>query len=186
MKKFDSSYDRSQALTLANQLADKRQGVQLPDPGIQTPVVAESTAEEVSEVRTYPEPPKASFRDKEIYRDQVWGMLLHWAQEVTNSSGAFVCDASGLVIAEQGVVPETHEAVPSILVSALSNLKRCSQRNEPPKQISAKLDDAWITVLTFADAEINDLACGLLSSECPKPDAMNHVDALFSEKIAEF
>jgi len=187
MKKFDSSYDRGQAMNLAAVLAGRKNQISMPRPGGELEPPEHVAAIEGKDLGFAP-PPEVSFRDEGVYRDQVWQMLLRWALDVTDSAWVYVCDTSGLVIAETGIAPQSGEEIPSILVSVLDKLKRCSQHHRLPDLLLTHLDNLWTTVLCFSGdettAEAEGLVIGLVGEAYPMPEAIKHVGKVFKEKIA--
>lgn len=183
MKKFDSSYDRGQAVNLAAVLTGKKTRIDMPQPGQK----ATDHTVPTSQIQ-YPKTPDVGFRDEGAYRDQIWKALLGWALETSSSQWGYVCDDSGLVIAESGQAPDTGEVIPSIVVSALDKLKRCSAESELPKILALKSGDLWITALIFrgdaAHPESEGLVIGLTGPNSPHPQTLEHVGQIFKEKIA--
>jgi len=170
MKKLDSSFDREQALALAQRLAETRTTIE-----IQVPERADAFRDQMPLA-----PPSADFGDKEIYRDQVWHVLLQWAKELIVCTRVFACDSDGLVIADVGEADGAAEELPSLVVTLIGNLQRhfVSQ----PKLVSIQLEHNWVTAIPLTVAQ--GLVLGLISLEAPKPQALQHLSAIFHKKLA--
>jgi len=186
MKKFDSSFDKKQAQSLAAQLAGRRTHADIPlcpDPGASSDSPQPLPA---ATARSLPEPPSAGFKDPNVYRDQVWQLLLEWALKMTGGERAYVSDNSGLVVAEVGS-GGMGEVVPSILVTVLENLRRCNDAGTAPRQLTALLEETWICALTFSTSNDPEggLVVGLVSSSAPEAAALIHLHKVFTAKLAE-
>lgn len=175
MKKFDNSYDRNQAVALARQLAGVRRRITIPEPKVQAALDSSQTCAL---------PPQEGFDDRNLYRNQVWENLLNWAMTACEGLAAFVCDPSGLVIAEVGNSDESGEAMPSIVVSALGNLKRYTTDNQAPKLICMELNENWITALNINPSSGESLVVGLVSGDAPKLAVVRQIGEVFRERIA--
>jgi len=181
-----SSFDFDQALTLANQLANKRSNVSLPEPRLGEGLNMQAKEPSAQQ----PAPPAVGFQTQGVYRTQVWEALLDWTLKVSGSTVAFVCDGSGLVIADAGRVPNEIGNLPSIGVAALTSLHRCIKTDASPRTFTAKLDTWWFTLITITDGLLTNrmeaLLLGLVSEVFPPPDQIDQVQKVFQTKLSEF
>lgn len=174
MKKYDSSYDRQQAESLAQTLVERRNTPSVREP--QAPAAAPQSVTKLSD------PPALSFEDPDVYRDQVWNGLLAWALDLGKAHWGFICDDAGLVIAESGASPEIAESVPSVLVSMMDTLSRCKPGSSP-KQVFGKLDDSWLTAIGFSGHESEHLIMGMVGVAHPSEQAATHIQKSFYAKL---
>ena len=175
MKKFDSCYDRQQARNLAAQLAGKTTTVTMPRPGAIQALVAPIPAE----------PPSAGFGDPEIYRDEVWRLLLSWALELIDGISAFVCDGCGLIVAEQGDVPPHMEEIPSMVVTVLEKTRTAAGTGA--SRITLQLGDHWLTAfpLDSGAPRVDQMVIGLLSKANPSHQIINRINEVLAQKLAQ-
>lgn len=186
MNMRDSFYDIDQAQALASKLVKQRSKIPLPEPRLPDP----SPPSEVKAIDPPVAPPEIDFKTEGMYRDQVWEKLLEWAIQSTSSLGGFVCNGSGLVIAESGNMPDAVSNLPSIGVSALASLHRCITTGTAPGTLTAKLDSWWFTLLTLTDNllthRMDALLMGLVSETSPRPAKVDRIQLVFRDKLADF
>ena len=184
--KFDTSYDLGQAVLLARQLEKKRRQTHRVTLSSPTPTidVVESESPPPTPVPAPIEAPCVDFSDQDVFRSQVWQLLLEWAVSVSNSSWAWASDKHGLVIAEHGQNDGlSAEEIGSGLTNAIFSLKRWGL----PEILSLKSGNGWIAVLCCTLSEQGDvpdcISVGLLSQNSPDSDNLEQIHRVFMEKL---
>lgn len=185
MIKHSNSSDQDQAIALAGKLSKNRKT--LKKPGKQT-TSSPATSAGVNSLEMAPVP-KIGFQDRDVYRDQVWAVLLSWAIQTSGCRSAFVCDGTGLIIAESGKLPQNWKKIPSFSILALDRLRGCTAVGNAPKILSAKLDNNWVTLLNLTHKDVitshDSLALGLFGLAVPESQVLAYIHYTFRSKISD-
>lgn len=185
MSKFDSSYDRQQAKSLAQRLTETAEQGALASP---LPITQTSAPVAISLPAIEASVPDIRFEDQDTFRDEVWHMLLDWALDASASETAFVCDANGLVICAVGKRDHSAEELASVAVTARVHLKRCSAQELAPQLCAFQWPEWSLTMMTIGEplppATHPELMIGLVGPSQPEPQVLSLIGRIFKDKLA--
>jgi hypothetical protein len=192
-KNYDGSYDRREAISLAQKLRSRLNKTDLPDSFdlrrsvSPAPVTIPTSTEQTPPVQktALPVVPAISFSDENTFRDEIWNGLLQWGMEFTKAFWSFVVDETGLLIADFGNDSGIQkEEVISNITSGILNLSRFGEE-EDTQFISFKKGVNWTSISRCNLEPDTYVLVGLLSKKEIGITEMRHIQAAFNEKLKD-
>lgn len=192
-KNYDGSYDRREAISLAQKLRSRLNRTELPDsfdlqrPAPTIPASIPPSTEHTPAVQqtVLPAVPAISFSDENTFRDEIWNGLLQWSMEFTKAFWSFVIDETGLLIADFGTDSGIQkEEVISNITSGILNLSRFGEE-EDTQFLSFKKGVSWTSISRCNLEPDTYVLVGLLSKKEIGITEMRHIQTAFNEKLKE-